>query len=116
MKSDTTQVGDRIKIIRQSRGLTAKEVARRAEIPYSTYSNYENNNRVPKLSAIRKIATVLDVSIAAIADYSKVPLEDFQDDFATAELSSLYFRLNEHGKNEAIKRLRELTQLPQYSN
>ena len=41
------KIGDKIKEIRKLRGLTQRDVAKKLNIPYSTYSNYENNNREP---------------------------------------------------------------------
>ena len=38
-------------------------MALRANIPYSTYSNYENNNREPNREQLQKIATALNVPL-----------------------------------------------------
>ena len=107
-------VGDRIKQMRIQKGYTAKEFAKKAGIPYSSYSNYENNNREPKLATLRQIATALNVSISQISNFDGVTAEDFQEDFLNSEILTPFYLLNECGKKEAIKRLRELTQLPQY--
>lgn len=61
--NEVVQIGNRIKEYRKSKGITQKELALRAEIPYSTYSNYENNNREPNREQLQKIATALDVPL-----------------------------------------------------
>ena len=69
--NEIIQVGSRIKKYRKSKGITQKEVARLAGIPYSTYSNYENNNREPNEDQLRKIASALGTSEADLLGLSK---------------------------------------------
>ncbi len=69
--NEVIQVGSRIKKYRKSKGLTQKEVARLAGIPYSTYSNYENNNREPNEYQLRKIASALATSEVELLGLSK---------------------------------------------
>ena len=57
------EIGTNIRNARSFKGITQKEAARLADIPYSTYSNYENNNREPEMEALYKIAEVLDVTV-----------------------------------------------------
>ena len=38
-------------------------MAKLCGIPYSTYSNYENNNREPNLAQLNKIANILGISL-----------------------------------------------------
>ncbi len=61
--NEVVQIGNRIKEYRKSKGFTQKELALRANIPYSTYSNYENNNREPNREQLQKIATALNVPL-----------------------------------------------------
>jgi len=68
--NEIIQIGTRIKRIRMDKGLTQKEVASMLNIPYSTYSNYENNNREPNFGTIKQIAKILETSIDEIL-YSK---------------------------------------------
>ena len=57
------QIGTRIKRIRIDQGITQRDMAAKLGIPYSTYSNYENNNREPNFELIQRIAQALDVSV-----------------------------------------------------
>lgn len=61
--NEVVQIGNRIKEYRKSKGFTQRELALRANIPYSTYSNYENNNREPNREQLQKIATALNVPL-----------------------------------------------------
>ncbi len=61
--NEIIKIGDRIKDLRKKLGLTQKDMSKMLNIPYSTYSNYENNNREPSKELLEKIANVLNVSI-----------------------------------------------------
>ena len=60
--NEVVQIGNRIRKFRIERGLSQKEMAKLTGIPYSTYSNYENNNREPNLAQLSKIASILGIS------------------------------------------------------
>lgn len=77
------QVGNKIREIRNSQGLSQREIAKRLEIPFSTYSNYENNNREPSFEMLKRIAKVLGVSIAQLVN----------DEVALAEEAALFDKL-----------------------
>lgn len=64
--NELLQVGSQIKKFRKEKGYTQKDFSKRIGIAYSTYSNYENNNRVPNAETLQKIATALDVSVSDI--------------------------------------------------
>lgn len=53
---------DRLKKLREKRGLTLTKVAADLNIPKTTYSNYERDLREPTAMTILKIATYFDVS------------------------------------------------------
>jgi len=56
-------IGASLKKIRKGKGYSAKEFAEKIKIPYSTYSNYENNNREPSLENLQKICGALDIML-----------------------------------------------------
>lgn len=64
--NEIIQIGNRIRKLRSEKGLTQKEMSELTGIPYSTYSNYENNNREPSLEQLEKIAGVLDIHLAEL--------------------------------------------------
>lgn len=70
--NEIIQVGNRIKEIRKLLGFTQKEIALRAGIPYTTYSNYENNNREPNSEQLRKIARALNVPLSVLLENNEL--------------------------------------------
>ncbi|WP_370850990.1 helix-turn-helix domain-containing protein [Megasphaera sp.] len=54
---------ENLKQIRKKAGYTAKELAQKIELPYTTYAAYENQGREPKFETLIKIADALHVSI-----------------------------------------------------
>ena len=56
------QIGNRIKKLRMEKGYSQKKMAELCGISYSTYSNYENNNREPNLKQLEKIAHALEMT------------------------------------------------------
>lgn len=57
------QIGSKIKESRLSRNISQKDMAEQLGLSVSTYSNYENNYREPKLETIEKICEILGVTI-----------------------------------------------------
>ena len=56
------KIGNRIRQLRLEKGYSQKEMAALAGISYTTYSNYEHNNREPSMKQIEKIATALNMT------------------------------------------------------
>lgn len=56
------KIGNRIRQLRLEKGYSQKEMAALAGISYTTYSNYENNNREPSMKQIEKIAAALNMT------------------------------------------------------
>lgn len=72
--NEFVQIGNKIKKLRKEKGITQKEMAKLCGIPYSTYSNYENNNREPSSEQLRKIASALSIqAIDLIYEYPEQP-------------------------------------------
>lgn len=85
------KIGTTMKRIRLELGLTQKEVAKKANIPYSTYSNYENNNREPSIDNLQKIALVLNSSIHELL-YSANGLVNADDASFLLRLAGYYIK------------------------
>ncbi len=80
--NEIIQVGNRIRKFRSEKGMTQKEMSELTGIPYSTYSNYENNNREPSIEQLGKIADALDISIAELMGLTyKENIMDINDVF-----------------------------------
>lgn len=61
--NEIIKVGNNIKQLRKKAGLTQKDMGELLNIPCSTYSNYENNNREPKKQILIQIAEIFDVKL-----------------------------------------------------
>lgn len=55
--------GERIKYLREKNGLTQKDVAVKLGVEPAAISKYELNMREPNIEAIKKLATIFNVSI-----------------------------------------------------
>ena len=61
------RVGEKIRKLRIAKGITQKAMAEDIlKIPRSTYSNYENDNRVPDKETLNLIAAVLGVEVSEL--------------------------------------------------
>ncbi len=60
------KIGNRIKKLRKDKNISQKDMANMLNIPRSTYSNYENNNREPSIKLLEKIAEILNVSLGEL--------------------------------------------------
>ena len=61
-------IGQKIREIRQRKGMTLKEVSEKCGIPSTKLNFYELDNGLPTISTLQKIATGLDCSIFDIID------------------------------------------------
>ena len=50
------KIGDRMKKLREEKGLMQQDVCNALDIEQSTLANYENNRRVPKTDILIEIA------------------------------------------------------------
>jgi transcriptional regulator with XRE-family HTH domain len=68
--NELIKLGDNIRKYRLIKGYKQKELAEILNIKRSTYSNYENNRRVPEIDVLEKIAKALDVTIHDLIEMS----------------------------------------------
>ncbi|MGI5268826.1 helix-turn-helix domain-containing protein [Nonomuraea sp. CA-218870] len=99
--TDPRVIGQRVRQLRQSRGVSLSELARRAGIGKATLSGVETGTRNPTLETLWAITAQLGVPIGAILDAPPEPrnvrgtaveaalLELFEDDDVTYELYRL---------------------------
>lgn len=80
-------VGDKIKGLRKQAGLTQKNLAKMAGLAEITIRKYENQDRLPKIEQIRKIATALNVD----------PFEILGPDYFSQTHAALEERLRKDG-------------------
>lgn len=61
---------EKMKDLRQSRGLNKRQMAEILELPYTTYNNYEIGTREPNSDILKKISKVFNVSVDYLIDNS----------------------------------------------
>lgn len=143
---DNKQIGNRIKSRRKELKLTLNEVAEMVGVASSTIQRYENGYisqcKLPVLESIAKAINVnptwliredanMETGIPdsdfikqnkTIVSYSKpitfnIDLSDYiESKNKEKSLLDAYNKLNDLGKNEAIKRISELSEIPKYCN
>ena len=139
----SNRVGDNLKRIRKERGLTQKDLAEK--IGYSSQqavARLENSDFAPRIETTERIADKLGVDIFELLaddedrnkvnefDNIKAPgvatayakelykqrfVEGYKDGQREAELIVFFRTLNDNGQQEALKRIRELTEIKRYT-
>jgi transcriptional regulator with XRE-family HTH domain len=61
-------VNEKLKLVRQAKGLTQEDVAEKLGISASTYGDIERGDRDPKLSKLQKIADILEIGLTELLD------------------------------------------------
>lgn len=106
---------ERLKKLREERGLTQKQVAEVLEMNPRTYSSYENNEREPNSEMLLMIADLFDVSIDYLVGYDERRIikkeigrtKDMSLNKAEMELIQNYRKLSYQGK-EHLKTTMEM--------
>lgn len=111
-------IGDRIKEARKAKGMTQRQLADEIHAKHNSVSNWENNQNKPDPDTIELICGVLNVSPSWLMGYAEERTKRLIAYAAKItgdkKLMEYYNNLNEAGKEEAIKRVKELTFLPDY--
>lgn len=96
-----------ISLLKKKLGLTTQQLSEMSGVPVGTLNKILNGTTLdPKLETLKALAKVLGCS-----------LDDFDDKKQTNKqkiIISIFEKLNDIGKNEAIKRVEELTYINKY--
>ena len=65
---------ENLKIARERKGISQKDLAERIGVAKSTYSLYESGNREPNVQTIKKIADILNVSADELLGINEEPI------------------------------------------
>lgn len=111
-------IANRIKQGLSIRNMKQADLVEKTKIGKSSISTYISGAYEPKQRNIYKIAKALDVNEAWLIGYD-VPMEREASNTVNSNdkdniLLNSFNKLNEKGKNEAIKRVQELTELSKY--
>jgi len=102
------EIGERIKKIREARGLSQKEVATIIKMDQSQYSKLEKDKTDPSVSTLAKVATALGVQLSEL--FADDLLKDVNSyDKSLMEKISLIDQLDEDEKKSIFKIIDGLT-------
>ena len=122
-------VGERIKQIRQEKGLTQKELGKKCGLADSAIRRYELGGANPKLETQKRIAKALGVPVSLLnnelyvtedmdsAESSELlayALIDGVYNLRKQDLVNAFDSLNSSGQIEAVKQVEMLTKIPEY--
>ncbi|MBD7914245.1 helix-turn-helix domain-containing protein [Clostridium sp. Sa3CUN1] len=120
---DNKKIGNRIKSRRKELNLTLKQIADIVGVASSTIQRYENGTISQlKLPVLESIAKALDINPTwLVRDDAPMILNHLNKSENIKKQNSLelilldsFNKLNKEGKNEAIKRVEELTYISKY--
>ena len=120
-------VGKNIKKYRKVANLSQQNLADKTGLSIGTIQGYEQERYFPKYENLKKLATSLNCKISDLdANYADELLRsmvhsitsvitDWDDYIPKKNLLIKYFdQLNKLGREEAVKRIEELTEVPKY--
>lgn len=114
--------GERIRTFRLKRNLSQSALGSKLGISQQQIAQYERGTRSPKFDTLAKIANALDTDISEFLDSDALHPMDYTESIFSYEhirydkIKALYDQLNDLGKDEAIKRVEELTLLDKYKS
>lgn len=71
--------GEKLRELRESKGLTRAALAEASAVPFGTIHGYEAGRRAPALATTLKLARALGVDCTAFAECSDLAAEDEQE-------------------------------------
>lgn len=97
-------IGDRIRYLRELKGIKQKDIAKKFHVEENTWSQYETYSRKPSIDIIKGVANYFEVS----ADYLIGLTDEFynSNDKNIIELLKKYTSLDNETKNEFMKYIR----------
>lgn len=121
-------IGERIYYCRIENKMTQKQLAEKAGMADSAIRKYESGRVTPKFDTLNRIAAALDVPWTTLypdgetlpgtekptPEQTAEPLDTPQSRVLSAQLLQDLAALNAKGREEAAKRVHELTFLPEY--
>lgn len=83
------KLGDKLKSIRESKGLMQLDVCLALNIKQSTLANYENNRRIPLLAVLITLANYYDTSLDYLT--GRTPHQNIHADHSSGDLNEILY-------------------------
>lgn len=106
-------MGKRLKSAREAKPLTQKQMAEILGITTNAYQNYEYGKEISS-GRLVQICAILECSPNWLLGVKDEGMTLPPDSALLRELKAAFDKLSEPGQREAVKRVQELTQLPEY--
>lgn len=106
----------RLRELRKERGLTLLQVAERLGVTESTVQRYESGNiKNLKYETMIELAELFGVTPAYLMGWTDSKDNEDRASIELSEAVQLFKRLNSNGRQEALNRLMEMTELEKYT-
>ena len=107
---------EKLKEIRKSKKISQKEFAEHMNVAQNTVSRWETGERLMDSDTLIKAADFFNVSVDYLLGRAKrsQTITVAQKSAESMRLIDEYTKLNDLGKHEAVKRIKELSLIPSY--
>lgn len=100
----------RLKTLRESLGISSKDMAEKIGVAKSTYSQYESGKREPDVEKIKSIAEILNVSTDYLLFGRELPYD-------TNDIGiQMYKQLDAEDRAEIRGEMKQMLKAPKYNN
>lgn len=86
-----------------------RDICKDLGVKYTTFTDWYNGKTYPRIDKIEMLANYFGVSKSELVEQASTT-------YTLPKIIQHYNKLNDIGKNEATKRVKELTYLPQYTD
>lgn len=117
-------IGERIRATRKDHHMTQKQLGEKCGMADSAIRKYESSTLTPKIETLQRIASALEVDINWLMNGQTLEQRDqamkdyvarrFTEVELEQRLRDSYDALNIAGKEKAVERVEELTEIPKY--
>ncbi len=94
-------LGDKIRILRQSKDLTQRQISEEFSLRENSWSQYENNKRTPDVETIKKIAQFFGVSTDYLMGLTDIKYDPSEKEFK--DLIGIYNSLTQETRIELVR-------------
>ncbi|MFD2658554.1 helix-turn-helix domain-containing protein [Gracilibacillus thailandensis] len=106
---DKIKLSERLKQLRNSKGLFQKEVADKLGIKQNTLSGYENGTRSPDNELLKDIADFYNVTLDYLLGRSDDPTLTEKENKDFLEIKKLIDKMEREGKHNELEQLKSYT-------
>ena len=112
--SEERSIGEKIRLLREKKGMSQIELAEKTVYPITSIIKYENNERKPTDIVKHKLAEILEVSVDEVFPHKLGEIFDFRDDIDVT-IDEKLIMLNHYGKQKALEYITDLSEQLKYT-